>query len=351
MAGPIHEFTRLPHGAASTPPATAAIRGSAEREAGEPLVGLVYNPRSRRNRGADFAEFGRPGVLNARPDTREELPGVMARFAKEGIDFLVINGGDGTVRDVLTAGQPFFGDDWPAIAVLPKGKTNALNVDLGAPSDWSLSDAIEAYKSGRRVIRRPLAMCDIDAQARGEAGEPLLGFIIGAGAIATGVKVGQDAHRLGAFNSFAVGMTGAWGVLQSLFGSDRNIWRRGVAMEFHLGEDRTPLPPGDYGDATRPFLLLSTTLDKLPVGIRPFGKADGAIKLAVMKNSRRRLVALFPAIAMGFAPKWLDEFGFHQSATDCFEMKIGDQFILDGEVFPAGNYRVEQGARMEFVVP
>ena len=47
------------------------------------------------------------------------------------------------MRDVLTMGRAVFADRWPAIAVLPKGKTNALNVDIGAPADWSLEGAMK----------------------------------------------------------------------------------------------------------------------------------------------------------------------------------------------------------------
>ena len=84
------------------------------------------------------------------------------------------------MRDVLTAGLGAFGDRWPELAVLPRGKTNALNVDLGAPAGWTLEGAIDAYATGRRIVRRPL-------EVRPEDGSPpLAGFIFGAGAFATG---------------------------------------------------------------------------------------------------------------------------------------------------------------------
>ncbi|MGN6497543.1 MAG: diacylglycerol/lipid kinase family protein, partial [Tsuneonella sp.] len=118
---------------AATEPATS---GTAR-----PRVGVIHNPRSHRNKGLDGQVADRPGVLFALPEERGDLPGVLARYAAAGIDLLVINGGDGTVRDVLTAAVPVFGESWPAIAVLPMGKTNALNVDLGAPRDWTLAGA------------------------------------------------------------------------------------------------------------------------------------------------------------------------------------------------------------------
>ena len=142
-----------------------------------PRIGVIYNPRSHRNKGQDLACTASGNITVVQPRAREDIAHALADFARDGIDFLVISGGDGTVRDVLTMGQTVFGDRWPAIAVLPKGKTNALNVDLGAPVDWSLEGAIAAYSSGRRIVRRPLAI-----SREGDDGPAMLGFIIGAGA-------------------------------------------------------------------------------------------------------------------------------------------------------------------------
>jgi hypothetical protein len=117
---------------------------------------VIYNPRSHRNKGQDLALGDRERVMLATPEKRGQISSVLEDFAKNGIDYLIISGGDGTVRDVLTCGAEVFGDDWPVLAVLPKGKTNALNVDIGAPANWSLAEAIDAFETGSRVTRRPL---------------------------------------------------------------------------------------------------------------------------------------------------------------------------------------------------
>ena len=364
MTKPVHQFDRLPGGQRAGRAARAGraghemVTGSVDRPEGEPLVGLLYNSNSHRNRGRDLEEAARPGVLVAMPETRDDTPAVMEYFAQVGIDYLVINGGDGTVRDALTAAAPFFGENWPVLAVLPKGKTNALNVDLNAPANWDLTAAIEAYHRGSRITRRPFAISELNADltpgpdAEDEAEDNvLLGFIIGGGAIATGVEVGQQAHKLGAFNSFAVGATGAWGVLQAIFGSDENIWRRGAKMNFRLGRDRVPLAHSGHGNPERRSFLLATTLDKLPMGIRPFGKQIGDIRMAVLDKPRRRMVLLLPAIVAGYSPDWLGKSGYHQVTAEQLELDIGDSFILDGEAFPAGSYLIEQGPELIFVVP
>ncbi|MXO91515.1 hypothetical protein GRI41_11825 [Altererythrobacter aquaemixtae] len=311
-----------------------------------PVVGVIYNPRSHRNQGRYLEAAALPNVHMVEPADHAEISEALARFSKLGIEYLIINGGDGTVRDVLTCGRDVFGDAWPVLAVLPKGKTNALNVDLGAPRGWNLKAALAAFATGQRVARKPVVV----APANGD-GPTYQGFILGAGGFTLGVRAGQDAHRMGAFNSFAVGVTSVWGVLQGLLGSDKNIWRRGVAMRLLLGREKRELPHSAYGDPARRVFMLSSTLERFPVGLKLFGKFREGLKLFVFDHPRRRTLAYAPAILYGWLPKWLPEKGIHFAAPEHFEMDIGDEFILDGEAFPAGHYHVSTGPELRFVVP
>ena len=123
---------------------------------------MIYNPRGDRDQGAGVVSDTCPQVHVSVPGNRDALPDALSEFARDEIDLLVISGGDGTVRDVLTCGDGIFGDNWPAIAILPKGKTNALTVDLGVPIDWNLQDAIEAFDKGGRMVRRPSEVSDLE---------------------------------------------------------------------------------------------------------------------------------------------------------------------------------------------
>ncbi|MFZ9396022.1 MAG: diacylglycerol/lipid kinase family protein [Erythrobacter sp.] len=345
MSGPIHEFSHLPRKRADGKPLRRE-RPAPEGATAGPTVGLIYNPRSHRNKGKDLDSRIAPEVIVAQPRGRSQLPEALARLAERGIDLLVINGGDGTVRDVLTCGEAIFGDDWPAIAVLPKGKTNALTVDLDAPGDWTLQAAIDAFENGRRIPRSPIAITPLD-----EPGARVLGFILGAGAFTIGTRAGQSAHRLGAFNSLAVGVTTLWGVLQALFGTRANPWRRGVQMDLRLGQSRVPFQHSGKGDPARRQFLLASTLERFPAGLKPFGALRKGLKLAVMDQLDRRTTFLIPAVMLGWASSRLRDRGFHQVSAAQFEMELDDQFILDGEAFPPGRYRVEPGPELEFVAP
>lgn len=311
-----------------------------------PRVGVIYNPRSHRNKGQDLLLEDCGGVQIEVPQSRADIETALRRMADAGVDYLVINGGDGTVRDVLSCGMQVFGANWPALAVLPKGKTNALNVDLGAPSGWSVREAVDSYATGRRIVRCPMVVRSLDRE------EPdRIGFIMGAGGFTLGVQAGQDAHRMGAFNSLAVGVTALWGVAQALFGGDRNQWRRGATMEILLGPDRTPLHHAGEGFEGRRSVMLASTLQSFPVGLKLFGRHLDGIKLCAMDRPRRSLLAQLPFIL--FRPRSDDAQprGLHQIAVDSFELTIEDDFILDGEAFRGGRFLIECGPELRFVVP
>jgi hypothetical protein len=324
----------------ATPPETPASPDSPQ----SPRIGVIFNPRSHRNRSLVIAAEALPNVIVASPAKRGELGAVLAGFAEQGVRCIAISGGDGTVRDVLTAGMPVFGDRWPDLALVPAGKTNALAVDLGAPRDWSIAGVIAALAGGRRVTRRPLRVRDRDG------GGELIGFVLGAGMFTTAIGAGQGAHRLGAFDSVAVAATTAWAVLQGVFGSDGNVWRRGAPMRIRTGREAAALPHGDKGDPARRTMLLAATLERYPFGMKPFGDRTG-LKLAVMDHPRRRALAAIPLMAFGWDSPWLESVGVHRCTAPHFELDLGDRFILDGEAFPAGSYTVSEGPPLRFVVP
>lgn len=344
MATPIYEFAQIPR---VDPASRSRGRGRRVRDAGQvPTVGVIYNPRSHRNLGADFDCGLCPHVHIAQPPERGQLPLALTEFAEKGIDLLVINGGDGTVRDVLTCGQDIFGDDWPAIAVLPKGKTNALTVDLGVPDDWTLQDAIDALDHGTRVWRRPMTVARADGR-----GTRVAGFILGAGAFTKATQAGQSAHKLGAFDSMVVAVTGMWALLQSMFAGRSNPWRKGAQMQIGLGIADAPMAHSGHGDPAMRQLLFASTLERLPAGIKPFGALRNGLKLVAVDQISRRTTALIPLVLMGKMRNGLRQRGIHQIAATQFSLSIDDQFILDGEAFPAGDYRIEQGPELAFVAP
>lgn len=343
MHGSIYEFDGLPSFGKplSRPAGRDASRGRAV-----PLVGIVRNPRSHRNKGHEPELADCSNILTETPRTREDLRAVLIEFARRGIDHLVVDGGDGTVRDVLSCGADVFGEDWPSLIVLPKGKTNALTIDLGLPADWTLADALAAAQAGRTVERRPLRI-----SPEGRSG-CVQGFILGAGLFSLATDAGQEAHRRGAFNGLAVAAAVLWAILQTIFGRNGNAWRKPVPMRLRFARSGKELPHAAAGDPGERFLLVGTTFQNFPFGARPFGRHPRpGMKLALIDWPHRWLFALLPAIIYGFYPRFLERFGARRFHADAMDFELGGSFIVDGEAFPPGSYRLSEGPRLTFVVP
>ncbi|WP_379548519.1 diacylglycerol/lipid kinase family protein [Qipengyuania sp. DSG2-2] len=317
-------------------------------EPGLPVTGVLYNPRSHRNRDHTPREVDHPVIRVEQPQRRRDLKDAMQRFVDSGVELLVINGGDGTVRDALTGGNMVFGDKWPDLAVLPRGKTNALTMDLEMPGEWTLEEAILAHRDGRKLTRRPLVV-----EPLGDVEDALvrLGFILGAGAFVAAIDSGQGAHKLGAFQNLAVVTTAVWGFTQALFGTASNPWRRGAQMDVRLGQDSTPLAHSGHGEPGRRSALFASTLTRFPAGLDPFSELPGPIRIFAVDLLRRRLALVLPPFLKGWRPDTLEAMGIHRHSTDQLELDFGDGFILDGERFDPGRYRVTPGPELTFVVP
>ena len=127
-------------------------------------LGLVSNVQSQQNKrgmGAiDSALMELPDVLHARLTGIGGLSRALEDFARERVDVIVTNGGDGTVQAVLTellVNKPI--PRIPPLAVLPRGMTNMTAADVGprGTAAKSLRRLVELARSGmieRHLTRR-----------------------------------------------------------------------------------------------------------------------------------------------------------------------------------------------------
>jgi len=312
-------------------------------------IGVVRNPRSHRNKGAAAAPAASEGVVVAAPASRKELGGVLAGFAEQGIGLIVVDGGDGTVRDVLTRGDAVFGDAWPRLMVLPKGKTNALALDLGMPAKMTLDAALGGLAGARIERRRALRIERIDGE-----GPPVFGFILGAGVFNAAIDAAQVTHRLGAFQGLAVGLTVVIGTVLALAGIGRGPWRALWPTRIVLA-DGGEMARSRHGRAGERWALGLSTLRTFPLGMKPFAgaDADGDSPIAVLAVDAplRRVVARAPLILAGAGGARYAKLGVHRAASARLELELGGRFVLDGEIFPPGAYRIGLGPELEFLVP
>lgn len=324
--------------------ASRAKRPAAQRGA-LPLTGVVRNPRSHRNRARKAEYFG-PNAIVVAPHSKLELEHALRDFADRGVGLIVIDGGDGTVRDVLTRGAAIFEERWPRILVLPKGKTNALCVDLGLPTHWPVADALDAVRAGSVTVRRPIHVEPLDA-----AGHRAQGFILGAGVFHPAIAAGQVAHRLGAFQSLAVGATTAFAVLSALFGIGENRWRRQFGMRILAGPEQIEVPHSGMWNGQGRYIALMSTLDRFPAGMHPFRRQPNEIGYIAVDAPTRRTMLRAARIARGGGDETTEQLGVHQGSSGEFVLELEDPFILDGEGFPPGRYKLSMGPALDFVVP
>ncbi|MEO6387300.1 MAG: acylglycerol kinase family protein [Croceibacterium sp.] len=337
----VHNFQSLPEVTRKTSP--LAGLDAVARQA--PLIGVIRNPRSHRNAGDSPDWTGRDTVLVETPDRRSELLAILARFAERRVDYLVIDGGDGTIRDVLTCGAGVFGNLWPTLVVLPNGKTNALAADLGLPRHWSLADALRAIDSGRVQARRPVVV-----SRRDKPDAQVQGFVFGGGIFTASVGLAQTAHKRGVFDALAVGITTLWTVTQALFGRPGNLWRRNTSMRVY-DANGADLPHSEGERADSRFFILASTLTRFPAGLRPFADVEGPIRMALVDSARKGLLLRLALLFRGVLSEGLRRRGYHVFGRDRYGIDIDDRFILDGEAFPAGRYNLSLGPKLRFVVP
>lgn len=338
----IHLFERLPQ--VDDAPVGVPREWAGAPARSRPLIGVIRNLRSHRNAGHILTLHDTDDQIITCPKKRGELPAILADFAARQVDYIVMDGGDGTVRDVLTCGAGVFGESWPGLIVIPSGKTNALAYDLGIPASWTLEDGLAAARIGNFVRRHPLVV-----EQQGNVRAQVRGFVLGGGAFTRAITLGQKSHHMGAFNTAVVGLTALWSAGQALLGTAGNAWRRGTRMSVRVDGQELP-HRGGLPESER-YVLFASTLHRFPAGLDPFRGVSAPLRMGVLDNASRGLLLRLGAIFRGTASKATAARGMHVFGAETVEWEIGDRFILDGEAFPAGHYRVSAGQPLRFVVP
>lgn len=315
-------------------------------------VGVIGNPASHGNRAwrsealrAVAARYEH--VMLAEPRTREGLADALRGFREAGVALVAVSGGDGTLREVLTALPRAWPGPPPELALLPAGKTDVAAGDVGGAGYGALGlarllDAIERGAPLRRE-ERPV----LEVHWPGTANPPLRGFLFGAAAFSEGHRLANARlHSGGVFGKAAVGLTVAAMLARAAVGG-RGKLANGQRMA--LTADGAPLPLG------RRFLVLATTLERLTLGLWPFRDTGaGPLHWLDMDAPPRRLArgvwaALRPTADRG----WMEAAGHRSGRAERLRVKLAVPFVLDGEAYAPGPEGVELCAsgRQRFVCP
>ncbi len=296
-------------------------------------IGLLNNLRAGRSadRVSRLLRFlkGHPDVVSVETDSSMAVPEALSELARQDVELLVINGGDGTLQHALTEilGHRAFEDRVPLIAPLRGGRTNMSALDLGAHRDpvKGMAALIGAAREGtldERITRREVLRVQYGADNRF-----LYGMFFGGGMIYKAIELN---HRLFEQKARTQGVVGATLVTAGLLaracmGSVDGILQPNKVQILLDGE---PVSTGEF------LMIISTSLHRLFAGMRPFwGTGSGGVRFTAITSNAERFPAAAPGILRGKPrPFASEEAGYLSRNVKCAEMRFDCGFTVDGEL-------------------
>lgn len=303
-------------------------------------IGVLNNLRAGRSRQQveRIVSFlrGHPGVSHIETPRGEVVPDALSRFAREQIDVLVVQGGDGTLARVLT--EIFEHGAFPKpplVAPLRGGRTNMSALDIGTQRDpvralWTLLEAVRRGTLERRVVRRPVLRMEIPGE-----GVVQHGMFFGLGVIHRAIEVVHRAFPKGR----SQGVFGAGIVTSGLLGRAALGGSSGI-----LDPDKLQLRLDGESPTTGAYLLLlATTLERLFLGMRPFwGVEPAPLHLTALASAAARLPAAAPGILRGRPGRHVSlANGYLSRNVHHAELLVDCGITVDGEL-----WRPEPGRRI-----
>jgi len=309
-----------------------------------PQIGLIHNPRSQRNRGRRFGADAAQ-LLRAEPSTHDELAATLAEFARREVSLLLISGGDGTVRDVLTALPVAYATQLPRLALLSSGNANLIASDVGSAghSEAALQRVLAAAGSERfrRRITRPALTLSWPDQAH----TPVRGFFMGAAALSRATRYAHEQVLSGGVKySASVAVTVFAAFKQTLRGQGE--WRDGEAM--NISVDETAPRVGAR------FIFLATTLHKLVLGLWPFWGGGGPLRYVDIDAPPPRLGRSLLPLLSGHPTRRMLAEGYRSGGAHHIRLQLHEPVLVDGEAFapgPSGVIELSAGPEFEFLTP
>lgn len=285
-------------------------------------LGILRNPASTGNLGRPAPALPDGAVMAGTAGPRD-CAAALARLADAGAGLIVVDGGDGTIRDAISRFPAVFGDDWPPVAVLAHGNTNLAARRLGAVRASDLP-RLAAMSSGE--LARHLAPAPVLRIAVAGHEEPLHGFIAGWGAYAAATRIGREeiTARHGAQIIAAAAAT----LRRTLAGREAAALRRGVDAAVHAEGH-----PQVHG---RRFLGIATALPGRLIGpLSPFwGSGDGPVRWLDIAAPPYRLGLAAPFVAFGRPAGWMLRAGYRSGRTARLDLALAPGeagLVLDGE--------------------
>jgi hypothetical protein len=309
-------------------------------------IGIIYNPRSRRNvRAPGTAQrlrslLGGEGEL-AEASTHAELAVAVERFRARGIDVLGVSGGDGTSHVVLTAFVRAYGTTpLPAVALLRGGAMNTVADahQLRGTPESILRGLLERRRSGQpwRTVERDLLAVETDGAP------PQFGFLFGTGAVVTFLDAYYGTGHAAPATAAAL-LVRAVG--SALVGG-RFASALTVREPLRVSADGEDWPDGPY------LAVLAGAIPEIGFGFTPFSRCDeqpGFFHAVGVTGSALQVAARLPQIWAG--RPWRRTLAVDAVTRD-LRLDGPLRFTIDGDLEQAERTtRVRTGPPVRLVMP
>ncbi len=297
-------------------------------------VGVLSNPRSGGNKkglGGIYKILAQwPEVLHREAFTLEGMTEALAYFAQNGVELIVINGGDGTAQAVLTLiDRAEIFPTPPLLALLRAGTTSMLPRDVGIPGSRTagLSQALRWAKerdSSLTLQPRPILRVQ-----RGNGQPTQCGMFFGAGAICQGIKAFHSGvNPMGWRGQLMPGVT----LLKMLLAVLRKNHETVPPLLTRSRIDEQP------EQERLNLIVLISTLNHLFFGMQPYwGTEEGPLRYTEIAAEPKYLFRVIPSLFRWQKNRYATpENGFVSHNIHQVELAIEGDFTLDGELYAVG---------------
>lgn len=290
-------------------------------------IGYIRNTRST---GGGPAPASDADLVVRAPRDFDQLEATLHEMKQIGVGTLIIDGGDGTIRETLSRALDIWPADQLTCAIVASGNTNLIARSAGAlPKD----DPVGAIRrGGLRQTKIPLMKIE-------RADHPLVrGFIMGVGAYETATRIAQEeiASRHGA----QVALT----ILKLIFS---RALRAGQPVK--VSHDDAPPQ-----EEARMLIGLSSLPGKLIFGLAPFwNTGQGPIRWLDIAANPPALLFATPFLALGRPMGWMRR-AYRSGSSHVVELTLTGDLVVDGERFasnPEGKVRVTAAETVTFLAP
>ena len=300
-------------------------------------IGMLNNPLSGGNRNGlqkirDAAAAVRPSILQREVQTPPDVAATLADFARQEVNILVINGGDGTVQAALTAifHKKLF-ETMPVLAVLRSAGTTSMiagDIGLNGPRESALRRLFSWARNkeaNATIAQRPVLRVQVPSEK-----EPVYGMFFGAGAIYQASHYcHQKIHARGVRGEKAAGAALARFLMAVLL-KDRKVIS---AVPITTRVDQNPAEQQKY------LLVFITTLQRLFLGLHPYwGSEPKPLHYTAVGARPRHFLRSLPSLMRGRQSRYITpDNGYISQNIDEVQLTLNSGFNLDGELYTPDN--------------